>query len=258
MHKVYVKCVEERSGGKSLSCKKPAERAAAYCGVSRNTVLAVARSFKKTGNPRVLGYAGRREKEDRCPVEFAAVVRRFVLERLRRGQVTNARDVRAMVAQELQVKASTRTIERWLHVHAGMEYCKRQVKALSYQEKLSMVAQRDSFLQQLEKYRQDGYDIVYQDETFIHHHHKLMYGWMTEETQHKAQSKGRRFVILHAGCGDYGWVQNALLIYQESGRGEYHGKLNGPLFVRWFTQQLLPNLRRRSVIVMDNAKYHKV
>ena len=34
--------------------------------------------------------------------------------------------------------------------------------------------------------------------------------------------------------------------------------MNHNTFLKWFKEQLLPNLPRLSVIVMDNVKYHSV
>ena len=39
---------------------------------------------------------------------------------------------------------------------------------------------------------------------------------------------------------------------------DYHDEMNGKHFAEWFQKQLLPNLPRNSVIVVDNAPYHNV
>ena len=56
-----------------------------------------------------------------------------------------------------------------------------------------------------------------------------------------------------------GWVPGARLTFKSSRRtGDYHGQVNHELFMKWFREQLLPNIPKRSIIVMDNASYHNV
>ena len=39
--------------------------------------------------------------------------------------------------------------------------------------------------------------------------------------------------------------------------GDYHKNFNGENFARWWKTQLLPNLTQPSLIIMDNAAYHR-
>jgi transposase len=34
--------------------------------------------------------------------------------------------------------------------------------------------------------------------------------------------------------------------------------MNGPIFLNWFENQLMPALKNPSVIVLDNASYHNI
>lgn len=38
---------------------------------------------------------------------------------------------------------------------------------------------------------------------------------------------------------------------------DYHGNFTQITFINYFKTKLLPNLHRPSIIVMDNAKYHR-
>ena len=42
----------------------------------------------------------------------------------------------------------------------------------------------------------------------------------------------------------------------KTGSGDYHNEMNITHFMEWFTDRLIPNLPPRSVIILDNAKYH--
>lgn len=72
----------------------------------------------------------------------------------------------------------------------------------------------------------------------------------------KPSGKGERLIILNAVTKD-GWIDGAKLVFQAKlNSGDYHGSMNEYNFMKWFTNQLLPNIPDNSVIVMDNASYH--
>jgi len=39
---------------------------------------------------------------------------------------------------------------------------------------------------------------------------------------------------------------------------DYHGDMNGEMFLKWVEEKLIPNLEEPSLIVMDNASYHSM
>lgn len=58
--------------------------------------------------------------------------------------------------------------------------------------------------------------------------------------------------------GALGWIQGSQLIFKakDSKTEDYHTNMNNTVFIKWFSEMLLPNLRGPSLIIMDNAKYH--
>lgn len=65
-----------------------------------------------------------------------------------------------------------------------------------------------------------------------------------------------RYIILHAGSEE-GFVDNASRIFKsKSKKGDYHGEMNAENFEKWIKNDLLPNLKRPSLIIIDNASYH--
>ena len=69
--------------------------------------------------------------------------------------------------------------------------------------------------------------------------------------------KGQRFIVVHAGTSA-GFIPNSLLCFQSKSTNDYHEEMDASVFKDWFTNNLLPNIPRNSVIVMDNALYHSV
>ena len=69
-------------------------------------------------------------------------------------------------------------------------------------------------------------------------------------------SDGERWSILYAG-GASGWVPGSLFVANSTKKSDYHKSFNGPKFLKWFSEQLLPNLQPHSVIILDNASYHR-
>uniref|UniRef100_A0A6P7H373 Uncharacterized protein LOC114346429 n=1 Tax=Diabrotica virgifera virgifera TaxID=50390 RepID=A0A6P7H373_DIAVI len=119
---------------------------------------------------------------------------------------------------------------------------------------------RTEYLKQLIKFRSEGRNIIYTNETYIHSSHTPPYYWghQSGKTSKKPISKGKRLIIVHAG-EETGFVPNALLIFKSGSKsGDYHDDMNHLNFMKYVRSQLLPNLPKNSVLVVDNASYHNV
>ncbi len=65
-------------------------------------------------------------------------------------------------------------------------------------------------------------------------------------------------VIVNAITND-GWVPCSKLVFKASKKtGDYHANMNWNIFPKWFQEQLLKNIPKNSLIIMDNAAYHNV
>jgi hypothetical protein len=49
-----------------------------------------------------------------------------------------------------------------------------------------------------------------------------------------------------------------LVFLAKAKNGDYHQEMNGPTFLNWFKNQLMPALKSPSAIVLDNASYHNI
>ena len=110
------------------------------------------------------------------------------------------------------------------------------------------------------KLEQEGYNFVFIDETWIDTACTAKYCWQSATTDGVAApaNRGQRLIVVHGGSKE-GFVPGALLIYKaSSASGDYHSEMNGANFLKWMQEKLLPNLKTKSAIVMDNASYHSV
>jgi len=100
---------------------------------------------------------------------------------------------------------------------------------------------------------------IYLDESYVNKNHSNDLIWYSEEDGawvQKPTGKGERLIIINA-ISLNGWVNGAKNVFQANRKtGDYHGQMNAQLFQKWFSDKLIPNLPKNSLIIMDNASYH--
>lgn len=122
---------------------------------------------------------------------------------------------------------------------------------------------------------------MYTDESYIHEHYKGADDsiWDPNDEQDvktaKDKHKGRRYCFCAAIQGPNPRAAVPVLNEDKAGvvpgsiwafcpqkkkdhQGDYHKVFNGDNYVKWWTHQLLPNLKVPSIIILDNAAYHVV
>ncbi len=118
-----------------------------------------------------------------------------------------------------------------------------------YKEKKHYEKWRISYLKKLKRFERNGHDIVYMDET----------GFSPGTNRSHAYAiRGRRV---------YGDVDSQTRPRTSLIGGYRNGKLIAPILFNgncnteitniWFKDHLLPTLKKRTVIIMDNASFHK-
>ena len=105
---------------------------------------------------------------------------------------------------------------------------------------MDIVAARHRFLLDVQKFRDEGYKVYYQDETWCNAHHTRQFCWQhlsnPEDSLLPAiqwnggfavpSGESQRLIICHAGSED-GFVQNSLLCFiGKSNTSEYHNEMN--------------------------------
>ena len=107
-----------------------------------------------------------------------------------------------------------------------------------------------AYQQALSQYTE--YQAVFLDETGFDTFFYRPYAYSKKGVPVKAQISGRKYQRI------------SLVAAQIQGKGSlispmtYCGTMDGSLFEAWFEQMLLPELTEKSVIIMDNARFHRM
>ena len=100
------------------------------------------------------------------------------------------------------------------------------------------------------------------DETWVNQNHATDYMWLPVDGSDAPKipsGKGKRLIVLHAGNREEGLIDRYDLVFLAKAKdGDYHQEMNGPTYLNWLENQLMPALKSPSVIVLDNASYHNI
>ena len=135
-------------------------------------------------------------------------------------------------------------------------------------DKDEIVCWRRNYLRSVRKYRSEGRQIYYLDETWLNEGHAVTKAWVDNTVTSCRQAfieglstgykpppgKGRRLIITHIGS-ENGFVAGGLLEFQSKKTGDYHEDMNSDVFEEYF-HQMIDLIPQGSIIVMDNASYH--
>ncbi len=161
--------------------------------------------------------------------------------------------------ESFHIATLARTLDRW-----GFEFGKG-TRSAHLKEKDHVIAARQRYLRRKRSNREHKKGLatvrpeVYLDESYVNKNHSNDFIWYSGEDGpwvQKPTGKGERLIIINA-ITKAGWIPGAKLVFKSTKKtGDYHGQMNKDLFLKWFTEKLLPNIPDRSLIVMDNAAYH--
>lgn len=96
----------------------------------------------------------------------------------------------------------------------------------------------------------------------MNQNHTQNYIWQNSECKDEFKvptGKRGRIIISHAGSSSFGFVNDSKLLFRcnSDSSKDYHSQMNFLVFKDGFIQ-MLNNLEKSCVIVMDNASYHSV
>ena len=250
---------KERTQPSTLPAYAFVEKTVEATGISKRTVQRIRKEFKSSqhlASPKhnSIGSTKPIDEFDRCAIrnkifEFYTV--RHELPTLSRLLNALKQDINFVGSKGLLRKIIRELGFRW-------KRSKSQRKVLI--EKPNVVELRLKYYAKKKMFEDTGFDFVYIDETWVDTSYTAKFCWQSPEMDgiRIPVSKGQRLIIVHGGSSE-GFVPGALLIYKASAStGDYHHEMNGDTFCKWLREKLLPNITKKSVIVMDNASYHSV
>ena len=193
-----------------------------------------------------------------------SVVRAYVLEANKHGSYITLETIRdylkAMTPDaDFHIATLARALDRW-----GFTFG-QGTRSQHLREKTHVIAARQRYLRRKIANRAAGGKLkrpeVYLDESYVNKNHSNDLIWYFDEDGpwvQKPTGKGERLIIVNAITAN-GWVPNAKLVFKATKKtGDYHGQMNWGIFRKWFTEMLMPNIPKNSLIIMDNASYHNI
>jgi transposase len=240
------------------------ERAAHALGVGVATVKRVMADYNRSPDLLARGEDIRRGRPPRAiPDALQTITREYVRKANRTGSHLTLERLaehlkQAVGDQPFSLRTLGRTLDRW-----GFTFGKG-TRSQHLKEKDHVVAARQRYLREKRANRR-GDDVVrpevYVDESYVNKNHSNDFIWYSDEDGpwvQKLTGKGEGLIIIHAITRS-GWIPGAKLTFKSTRKtGDYHGPMNQEWFTKWFTQQLLPNIPDKALIIMDNASYHNV
>ncbi len=241
-------------------------RTAAALGIGVATVKRIMADFNR--DPSLLDEPGKQRGRPvyAISVSHQEAVRTYIRNANNEGRHITLADVQGFLKEEygdesFHKATLARTLNRW-----GFEFG-RGIRSQHLKEKDHVVAARRRYLREKRGNRLDADNTslqrpeVYLDESYVNKNHSNDFTWYSGEDGpwiQKPTGKGERLIILNA-ITPSGWVPGAKLVVKSTRKtGDYHGQMNWNLFKKWFTEMLLPNIPKGSLIIMDNAPYHNI
>ena len=147
--------------------------------------------------------------------------------------------------------------------------CKKRNKKMNVYQRLDVVAARQKYLMKVREFRDNSYEIFYQDETWCNQYHTKEHVWQENVAESSLISdatyrgglkvpsgKGKRLIINHLGSKKGFLKDCGECFVGKKDSADYHSEMNGVHFENWLKDKVLPSLPQKSVLVIDNAKYH--
>lgn len=137
----------------------------------------------------------------------------------------------------------------------GFKWMKTENNEKLLIEHTNVRLKRIEYLRKIARYREEGRTIIYTHESYVDFANRISVNWSDGTTEDPKNDKliNKRVVIVHA-ASEYGFVPNALLMFKAGEEtGDYHNKIK---YKNWIQAQLIPNIPKNSVVVVDSTPYY--
>lgn len=259
---VFETLEKEKNAEALIQMRDPYSLTSKYTGVARSIVATITKSVRQTGTVPRSTPLGNRHQPTAIPFAAEGQIRELVFEKHRQGTICQAKQVHALLKEACGLDVHERTVQRHLK-RMGFCWLRTKNRPRSLREKAAVRQQRHDYLYEIRSNRQrppdERYQVVYLDESFLHHHHGGQYSWFSEnDFVERMSGKGRRWCFIHA-MQENALIEGTFLAFEaKNGRGDYHAQFDWGIFQQWFTAQLLRNLPLRSLIILDRCPFHTV
>ncbi len=254
----------ERRKGETVSTRDPSLRVAKGLNMGLRSVKSILAEYNRTGKTSV-PVPEKGKPQFRVSPMLETILRQRIRELNQGGQYVSLRTLCGWLHQEYGVEISNQTLGNTLK-RMGFINGRSKRRSILKERDYVVVARRKYLRKKLANRKSGGgthLHEVYLDETYINVNHSVENTWYFVDDGpwvNKPSGKGTRLIIVHAITPTgRGWIPGAKLVFQaKQCTGDYHGQMNYENFSKWFEEQLLPNIPERSLIFMDNAKYHNI
>ncbi|KAK3931311.1 Protein-glutamine gamma-glutamyltransferase 2 [Frankliniella fusca] len=270
--RLYKYFEQERDhGGPFVDLKKVRLRVSQSLGISKTTVskyVSIGFEGEEFNTP---GKIRKHKRPKRCIDSFTKCALRNVIYEFHRNRwhITTAKLLAKLRQRDIDFKGGAETLRKVLH-DIGFSY-EAHNPTRKIQEEMRIQILRRNYLRRyyfFERAEVEGrkvWNFVYLDETWVFRRGtgKMGKSWQDLDLRScpsKNMSTGARYIVIHAG-GREGFVEGAGKVWCSSTKpksyDDYHGDMNSIMFTKWLVEQLINNLEEPTVIVMDNAAYHR-
>lgn len=265
---------EEKSRGKSINLNSLLDRTAEATGFSR-AIIAKIKTEEDIENWKYEdGEPIKYRTESQVPDNFIALVRyavrEVILEKsvnltidsvLKKLQSLSFGDVEQLYlfedyeipdSEEVAWKWSRATLHRFMTKHGFIH--DDQISHYEHTKSRSdVVSMRDDYLEWINKYRELGYNIFYQDETWVSKNMAPKKIWKDTEGNSTAQQprkpsgSGERSILSHVCSETTGLLEGCLLLFRGSksnSNADYHTEMNWEVFSHWCETKVFPAIAK--------------
>lgn len=275
IYNVHSYFLQEKDSKKPLhSLEHVLARTAHATKISKRTIARIIDNGADFSTPGKSSKRGRKETPiddfDRC------IIRRLVHSFFREKKLPTLQNIIAELEKQQPDIVLKKDKLRKTLVSMGFVYRRRRSKIDYLKETAEICAWRGSYLRQVQEIKKNYPEkpFIYLDETWLNEGYTRERTWedtttlrnpyyalksgLTVGTIYKPNNLGRRLMIVHAGSQD-GFVpldlEKCIFEGKVNVDGDYHKNMNCSVFESWF-RHLLCNIKKPSVIIMDNASYH--
>ena len=187
---------------------------------------------------------GAKEKLDTFQKDL---IKRSVYKFYERNEMMTVKRLRKYLIDHENLSVSKYILMKLLH-QMGFKYnkdCSNSRDVIC--ERSDLVRLRSEYLRTIKRKREEGFTIVYTDETWVNSSHTAPYQWHPpnpKDDRKLPTNRGERLIVLHAGCAERGFLDGCDLVFHTKSKDnrDYHTEMNGKVFLEWVENQLIPAL----------------